>query len=176
MLYFSYSKDKVQANRPERINIMKYEVCLSNDSCIFDSEIGFDTIKEAIEWGLNRGKRYVLHVGAQGGDTVSLGVAGKKVTANVGSPWEHTFSTKSLDEIVDHVLCKIVSNIGSYGMGPDWEEVTVGEAVQALRITRTEAGKLHYRMWDGQKDAVRDYINSPRAEIMQYLDAMDKED
>lgn len=31
---------------------MKYEVCLSNDSCIFDSEIGFDTIAEAIEWGL----------------------------------------------------------------------------------------------------------------------------
>lgn len=29
---------------------MKYEVCLSNDSCIFDSEVGFDTIEEAIEW------------------------------------------------------------------------------------------------------------------------------
>ncbi len=176
MIYFSYSKNKGQAKRPERNNIMKYEVCLSNDSCIFDSETGFATIEEAIKWGLNRGNRYVIQIGAQDGDTVSLGVAGNKITANVGSPWEHTFSTKSLDEVVDHVLCEIVSHIGSYEMGPDWDEVTVGEAVQALRITRTEAGKLHYRMWDGQKDAVRDYINSHRAEIMQYLDAMDKED
>lgn len=176
MIYFSYSKDKGQAKRPERINIMKYEVCLSNDSCIFDSETGFDTIEEAIKWGLNRGNRYVLQIGAQGGDTVSLGVVGNRVTANVGSPWEHTFSTKSLDEVVDHVLCEIVSHIGSYGMGPDWDDVTVGEAVQALRIKRTENGKLRYRTWDGQEDAAHDYIKSHRTEIMQYLDAMDKED
>ena len=152
---------------------MKYEVSLSNDSCIFDSEIGFDTIEEAIEWGLGRGHRYVLQVGAQGGNTVSFGVAGNKVVANVGSPWECTFSTKSLDKIVDHVLCEIVAHIGEYGMGPDWDEVTVKEAVQAFRITRKDDGKLCYRTWDGQEDATRDYIKAHRAEIIQYLDAQD---
>lgn len=153
---------------------MKYEVSLSNDSCIFDSEIGFDTIAEAIEWGLGRGPHYVLQVGAQDGYTVSLGVAGNKVVANVGSPWECTFSaTKSLDKIVDHVLCEIVAHIGEYGMGPDWAEVTVAEAVQAFRITRKDDGKLRYTMWNGQKDATRDYINAHRAEIIQYLDAQD---
>ncbi|MEI3123229.1 MAG: hypothetical protein V8S81_05425 [Oscillospiraceae bacterium] len=150
---------------------MKYEVCLSNDSCIFDSEIGFDTIAEAIEWGLGRGPRYVLHVGAQDGYTVSLGVAGNKVVANVGSPWECTFSTKSIDKIVDHVLCEIVAHIGDYGLGPDWDEVTIAEAVQAFRITRKDDGKLRYTMWDGQEDATRDYIKAHRAEIIQYLDA-----
>lgn len=153
---------------------MKYEVSLSNDSCIFDSEIGFDTIAEAIEWGLGRGHRYVLQVGAQDGDAVSLGVVGDRITFNVGSPWECTFSaTKSLDKIVDHVLCEIVAHIGEYGMGPDWSEVTVKEAVQAFRITRKEDGKLRYTMWDGQEDATRDYIKAHRAEIIQYLDAQD---
>ena len=105
---------------------MKYEVSLSNDSCIFDSETGFGTIAEAIEWGLGRGHRYVLHVGAQDGNTVSFGVVGDRLTINVGSPWERTFSAKqSLDKIVDIVLCDIVSHIGEYGMGPDWDEVTV---------------------------------------------------
>lgn len=153
---------------------MKYEVSLSNDSCIFDSEIGFDTIEEAIEWGLGRGHRYVLHVGAQDGNTVSFGVVGDRLTINVGSPWECTFSaTQSLDKIVDIVLCDIVSHIGDYGMGPDWDEVTVREAVQAFRITRKEDGKLRYRTWDGQEDAARDYIKTHRAEIIQYLDARD---
>lgn len=153
---------------------MKYEVSLSNDSCIFDSEIGFDTIEEAIEWGLGRGHRYVLQVGAQDGYTVSLGVVGDRLTANVG-PWEHTtFSAKqSLDKIVDHVLCEIVAHIGEYGMGPDWSEVTVKEAVQAFRITRKDDGKLRYTMWAGQEDATRDYIKTHRAEIIQYLDAQD---
>lgn len=151
---------------------MKYEVSLSNDSCIFDSEIGFDTIEEAIEWGLGRGHRYVLHVGAQDGDAVSFGVVGDRLTINVGSPWERTFSAKqSLDKIVDIVLCDIVSHIGEYGMGPDWSEVTVKEAVQAFRITRKKDGKLRYRTWDGQEDATRDYIKTHRAEIIQYLDA-----
>nr|DAM02626.1 MAG TPA: hypothetical protein [Caudoviricetes sp.] len=153
---------------------MKYEVSLSNDSCIFDSEVGFETIEEAIEWGLGRGHRYVLQVGAQDGDAVSLGVVGDRLTINVG-PWEHTtFSAKqSLDKIVDIVLCDIVAHIGEYGMGPDWDEVTVKEAVQAFRITRKEDGKLRYTMWDGQEDATRDYIKAHRAEIIQYLDAQD---
>lgn len=152
---------------------MTYEVSLSNDSCIFDSEIGFDTIEEAIEWGLGRGPHYVLQIGAQDGYTVSLGVSGNKVVANVGSPWECTFSTKSLDKIVDHVLCEIVAHIGEYGMGPDWDEVTVKEAVQAFRITRKDDGKLRHTIWNGQKDATRDYIKAHRAEIIQYLDAQD---
>lgn len=153
---------------------MKYEVCLSNDSCIFDSEVGFDTIEEAIEWGLGRGHRYVLHVGAQDSGAVSFGVVGDRLTINVGSPWERTFSAKqSLDKIVDLVLCDIVSHIGEYGMGPDWSEVTVSEAVQAFRITRKADGKLRYRTWDGQENAARDYIKTHRAEIIQYLDAQD---
>lgn len=162
-----------QAFGRKGLKIMKYEVSLSNDSCIFDSEIGFDTIAEAIEWGLGRGPHYVLQIGAQDGYTVSLGVAGNKVVANVGSPWECTFSTKSLDKIVDHVLCEIVAHIGEYGTGPDWDEVTVREAVQAFRITRKADGKLRYRTWDGQEDAARDYIKTHRAEIIQYLDAQD---
>lgn len=153
---------------------MKYEVCLSNDSCIFDSEVGFDTIAEAIEWGLGRGHRYVLHIGAQDSGAVSFGVVGDRLTINVGSPWERTFSaTQSLDKIVDIVLCDIVSRIGEYGMGPDWDDVTVREAVQAFRITRKADGKLRYRTWDGQEDATRDYIKAHRAEIIQYLDARD---
>ena len=56
-------------------------------------------------------------------------------------------------------------------MGPDWDEVTVKEAVQAFRITRKDDGKLRYTMWDGQEDATRDYIKAHRAEIIQYLDA-----
>lgn len=175
MLYFSYSKDNGQAEGRKRRLEMKYEVSLSNDSCIFDSEIGFDTIEEAIEWGLGRGHRYVLHVGAQDGDAVSFGVVGDRLTINVGSPWERTFSAKqSLDKIVDIVLCDIVSHIGEYGMGPDWSEVTVKEAVQAFRITRKKDGKLCYRTWDGQEDAARDYIKTHRAEIIQYLDAQEK--
>lgn len=174
MLYFSYSKDNGQAKGREGLKIMKYEVGLSNDSCIFDSEVGFDTIEEAIEWGLGRGHRYVLHIGAQDGGAVSFGVVGDRLTINVGSPWERTFSAKqSLDKIVDIVLCDIVSHIGEYGMGPDWGEVTVWEAVQAFRITRKEDGKLRYRTWDGQEDAARDYIKTHRAEIIQYLDARD---
>lgn len=152
--------------------IMKYEVSLSNDSCIFDSETGFDTIEEAIEWGLGRGHRYVLHIGAQDSGAVSFGVVGDRLTINIGSPWERTFSAaQSLDKIVDLVLCEIVSHIGEYGMGPDWDDVTVREAVQALRITRKADGKLRYSTWDGQEDAARDYIKTHRAEIIQYLDA-----
>lgn len=152
---------------------MKYDVCLSNDDCIFDSESGFDTIADALKWGLKRGNRYVLQIGAEDGYGVSLGVVGNMVTANVGSPWEYTFPSPAFDKIVDHVLCEIVSRIGDYGLGPDWDEVTIEEAVQALRITRKD-GKLSHRTWKGQEGATRDYINAHRAEIMQYLDAQEK--
>lgn len=116
----------------------------------------------------------MIHIGAQDSGAVSFGVVGDRLTINVGSPWERTFSAKqSLDKIVDIVLCEIVSHISDYGMGPDWDEVTVKEAVQAFRITRKADGKLCYRTWDGQENAARDYIKTHRAEIIQYLNAQD---
>lgn len=42
----------------------KYNVALSNDSCIFDSFEGFDTIEEAIEFSIGRGGRYVIQLDA----------------------------------------------------------------------------------------------------------------
>ena len=43
---------------------MKYDICLSNREAIFDSASGFETAEEAIEWGLGRGIRYVMQIGA----------------------------------------------------------------------------------------------------------------
>ena len=45
-------------------NMKQYNVVLSNDSCIFDSFDGFDTIDEAIEFAIGRGGRYVIQLDA----------------------------------------------------------------------------------------------------------------
>lgn len=38
--------------------IIKYNVSLVNNSCIFDSADGFDTVDEALEWASGRGGTY----------------------------------------------------------------------------------------------------------------------
>ena len=40
----------------------KYNVALSNDSCIFDSRDGFDTVAEALSWASNRGRSYTIQI------------------------------------------------------------------------------------------------------------------
>ena len=41
---------------------MKYAVTLNNDSTIFDSRDGFDTLREAVEWALGRGSKYNIQI------------------------------------------------------------------------------------------------------------------
>lgn len=43
------------------MNTNKYEATLSNSSTIFDSG-EFDTFEEALDWALNRGKRYKVNI------------------------------------------------------------------------------------------------------------------
>jgi hypothetical protein len=43
------------------MNTNKYEATLSNFSAIFDSG-EFDTFDQALEWSLNRGKRYKVNI------------------------------------------------------------------------------------------------------------------
>ena len=43
------------------MNTNKYEVTLSNSSTIFDSG-EFGTFEEALEWSMNRGKRYNVNI------------------------------------------------------------------------------------------------------------------
>lgn len=40
----------------------KYNVALSNDSCLFDSQDGFDSVAEAMEWASGRGDKYVIQI------------------------------------------------------------------------------------------------------------------
>lgn len=40
----------------------KYNVTLSNNSCIFDSCDGFDTVAEALEWASGRSGKYVIQL------------------------------------------------------------------------------------------------------------------
>lgn len=39
-----------------------WSASLSNESCIFDVQDGFETLREAINWALNRGGDYVIHI------------------------------------------------------------------------------------------------------------------
>ena len=41
---------------------MKYGVTLSNDSAIFDSREGFDTLRDALEWATGRGSKYNIQI------------------------------------------------------------------------------------------------------------------
>lgn len=51
----------------------KYNVALSNDSAIFDSCDGFDSVAEALEWASGRGGTYVIQlVRETNGDVVDF--------------------------------------------------------------------------------------------------------
>lgn len=54
---------------------MKYDICLSNREAIFDSASGFESAEEAIEWGLGRGMRYVMHIGPDGEESFGVSLA-----------------------------------------------------------------------------------------------------
>ena len=41
---------------------MKYGVTLSNDSVIFDSQEGFDTLRDALVWAIGRGPKYNIQI------------------------------------------------------------------------------------------------------------------
>lgn len=43
----------------------KYNVALSNDSSIFDSRDGFDSVASAMEWASGRGGKYVIQIGRE---------------------------------------------------------------------------------------------------------------
>lgn len=43
-----------------------YGAYLANDSCIFDTQIGFDTPEEALEWASDRGGNYNIIIGIDG--------------------------------------------------------------------------------------------------------------
>lgn len=40
----------------------KYNVALSNESCIFDSMDGFDSVVSAMDWASGRGGEYVIQL------------------------------------------------------------------------------------------------------------------
>lgn len=51
----------------------KYNVTLSNDSAIFDSCDGFDSVAEALEWASGRGGTYVIQLAREtNGDEVDF--------------------------------------------------------------------------------------------------------
>ena len=53
----------------------KYNVALSNDSCIFDEASGFDSIFDVIQWASGRGGRYVIQLDAgkaEQGESISI--------------------------------------------------------------------------------------------------------
>ena len=39
-----------------------YSVSLSNDSCIFDSEEGFETVQEVLDWSKDRSGKYLIQI------------------------------------------------------------------------------------------------------------------
>lgn len=41
---------------------MKYAVTLNNDSAIFDSCEGFDTLRDALVWAIGRGSKYNIQI------------------------------------------------------------------------------------------------------------------
>lgn len=69
----------------------KYNVSLSNDSCIFDSFEGFDTIEEAIEFSIGRGGRYVIQLDAgksEEGESISIAYDSDNDTFSHYNGWE----------------------------------------------------------------------------------------
>jgi hypothetical protein len=69
-----------------------YEVALSNDSCLFDMESGFETIEEAVEWGKGRGRKYVMQIGVEGEPWRCVSVSVSRNTMFLYSPagyWYH---------------------------------------------------------------------------------------
>lgn len=41
---------------------MSYNVCLSNEDCIFDSRTGFKKFSDALRWSYGRGGRYKVQI------------------------------------------------------------------------------------------------------------------
>ena len=53
----------------------KYDISLSNREAIFDSASGFGTAAEALDWGLERGMRYVMQIGKEGEESMGVSLA-----------------------------------------------------------------------------------------------------
>lgn len=42
--------------------MLKYNVSLLNNDCLFDSKDGFDDFSKAVEWSAGRGDKYVVNI------------------------------------------------------------------------------------------------------------------
>lgn len=82
-----------------------YGVGLSNGSCIFDMATGFESIEEALSWGLGRGDAYNIFIDIDGKED--------------GIP-------------CDPINCDYDNNL-SWFDGWKWVDLTFDEAVKFLR-------------------------------------------
>ena len=69
----------------------KYNVTLSNNSCIFDSFEGFESIEDALEFSIGRGGRYVIQLDAgkaEEGESISIAYDSDAETFSHYNGWE----------------------------------------------------------------------------------------
>lgn len=52
-----------------------FDVCLSNDSSIFDRARGFKHIEDALDWADGRGGKYVIQIGRTGVESSGISIA-----------------------------------------------------------------------------------------------------
>lgn len=66
-----------------------YSVVLSNGSCIFDSESGFETAVDAMKWSLGRGGSYVAQIANDEveGAFRSFSISGNRISTYMVYEW-----------------------------------------------------------------------------------------
>lgn len=147
----------------------KYRVCLRNDSCIFDSATGFDTVEGALEWSLGRGGSYTVLIGVSGRlGMASLVVNDSTIAWGDSVPEGYPDKPKDIAQAARFVREEIDDTVGD-DSSTKYAGMTIAELVKALRIERV-GDKL--RCWGIPKTEEKEtlaYLKANKPAIMQYL-------